>query len=199
MDGSRFDKLTRSLSTAGSRRCALSAVLGGGLGIALAASVVDEAAAKKKCPPCKKRKNGKCKKKKPNGTACPGGTCQSGSCCVADPQATTCAEVACGTATTNNCGQAVSCPCPSGQSCLVNGSCALPCDESSPCPSACVAGCPAAAWKNAEGVRHCYMYLAGTPCATLRTCTSTSQCPRGTHCAGCSSPTDLRCLRLCTG
>jgi hypothetical protein len=35
---------------------------------------------KKNCPPCKKRKDGKCKKNKPDGTVCEGGTCQSGSC-----------------------------------------------------------------------------------------------------------------------
>jgi hypothetical protein len=34
----------------------------------------------KHCPPCKKKKHGKCKKKKPDGTACPGGMCQAGKC-----------------------------------------------------------------------------------------------------------------------
>ena len=36
--------------------------------------------AKKKCPPCRKRKKGKCKKRLPDGAACPGGICRSGSC-----------------------------------------------------------------------------------------------------------------------
>ena len=80
MDGVRFDALTRALTTFGSRRRALASAFGGALGIVLAASSVDEAAAKKKCPPCKKRKQGKCKKKKPNGTPCTGGSCQDGSC-----------------------------------------------------------------------------------------------------------------------
>ena len=35
---------------------------------------------KKACPPCKTRKQGKCKKKRPNGAACRGGTCQQGAC-----------------------------------------------------------------------------------------------------------------------
>ena len=35
---------------------------------------------KKPCPPCKKRKQGKCKAKLPDGTACSGGTCLNGSC-----------------------------------------------------------------------------------------------------------------------
>ena len=76
MDHDRFDAVTRFLATARSRRRALAAVLGTPLGMAS----VHEAAAKKKCPPCKKLKQGKCKKKLPNGTGCPGGTCQSGSC-----------------------------------------------------------------------------------------------------------------------
>src|SRR5918993_630535 len=128
MDADRFDAPARFLSYTGSRRRAVAA-----FGGVLSMSSLEEAGAKKKCPPCRKRnKQGKCKKKKPNGTACAGGTCQGGRCCVADPQATTCAGVACGTVTSNNCGQAVSCPCPSGQSCLLNGSCAIPCNESSP-------------------------------------------------------------------
>jgi hypothetical protein len=82
MDADLFDRLARSLTAAGSRRRALatfSAVLGGALGV----SVVDETAAKKKCPPCKKRKGGKCKKKKPDGAPCSGGTCQRGRCTTA--------------------------------------------------------------------------------------------------------------------
>ena len=81
MDGPTFDVLTRSLSTTRSRRRAVVAELTGVLGQALASAGEDAAAKKKKpCPPCKKRKQGKCKKKLPDGTACGGGTCQSGSC-----------------------------------------------------------------------------------------------------------------------
>ncbi len=78
MDDSRFDRLARTLTAAGSRRRALAVALGGVLGPVLSASFPEDAAARKKCPPCKKRtKQGKCKKKKPNGAACPGGTCQA--------------------------------------------------------------------------------------------------------------------------
>jgi hypothetical protein len=80
MDDSRFDTLTRSLTTAGSRRRALTTVLGGALGLVAAASLDDAVAKKKPCPPCKKRKKGKCKAKLPDGTACSGGACQGGSC-----------------------------------------------------------------------------------------------------------------------
>ena len=79
MDASRFDIIARSLGAAGSRRRALGGLLVGALG--LFGSQADDAAAKKKpCPPCKKRKAGKCKKKRPDGTVCPGGSCQSGRC-----------------------------------------------------------------------------------------------------------------------
>jgi hypothetical protein len=84
MDGIRFDTLTRALTAAGSRRHAVTTALIGGLSLALGASSVEDAAAKKKpCPPCKKRKQGKCKKKLPDGTGCPGGSCQNGSCVAA--------------------------------------------------------------------------------------------------------------------
>jgi hypothetical protein len=78
MDGFHFDTLTRTLTVAASRRQTLGSLLGGALG--LLGSRAEEAAAKKKCPPCKKRKQGKCKGKKPDGTACSGGSCQSGRC-----------------------------------------------------------------------------------------------------------------------
>jgi hypothetical protein len=82
MDSARFDNLTRSLTTAGSRRRMLAAALSGASGLVVGASSVDQARAKKTCPPCKRRKQGRCKKKRPNGTACgPGGQiCQSGRC-----------------------------------------------------------------------------------------------------------------------
>ena len=79
MDHHRFDTLTRSLTTTGSRRRALTVALSGAFGV-LGLVPADDAAAAKKCPPCKKRKQGKCKKTLPDGTACSGGTCQGGSC-----------------------------------------------------------------------------------------------------------------------
>ena len=80
MDGSRFDRLVVSLVTTGSRRRAVASVLVGALGL-LSAQPNESAAKKKPCPPCKKRKAGKCKKTLPDGTACEnGGSCLSGSC-----------------------------------------------------------------------------------------------------------------------
>src|SRR5215207_1857345 len=76
MDADRFDALSRSLTDARSRRGALASLLGATLGLV----GLDRTEAKKTCPPCKKRKKGKCKKNKPDGTACPGGTCRGGVC-----------------------------------------------------------------------------------------------------------------------
>src|SRR5918993_4940418 len=75
---SRFDRLTRSLTDARSRRGALGVLLGGTLGLL---GLADTPARKKSCPPCRKKKAGKCKGKKRDGTACQnGGQCQNGRC-----------------------------------------------------------------------------------------------------------------------
>ena len=92
MDAARFDRLIRSLAgaslPAGLARLLSGLVLGGSLG---GRSLVtsDEAAArqKKPCPPCRKRKQGKCRGTLPEGSGCTdtagrGGTCQSGTCVV---------------------------------------------------------------------------------------------------------------------
>jgi hypothetical protein len=97
MEADRFDTLTRTLATAGSRRRALVATLGGALGMfGLVHS--DEAQAGGKCRPacdeCQTCKQGRCRrtrhgKKCKNGTCHPvrdrtpcsgGGFCQSGTC-----------------------------------------------------------------------------------------------------------------------
>ena len=89
MDSDRFDTMTRILHNARARRNALVTLLGlsGSVGFSLAETVA--AKKKKSCPPCKKRKKGKCKKKLPDGAACAGGTCQSGTC-VAPPAPPSC-------------------------------------------------------------------------------------------------------------
>src|SRR5688572_13477137 len=82
MDGGCFDRLARSLTNARSRRGALVALLGGVLGrrgIAEADAKKGKkphggrgtGGGKKTRPPCKKRTQGKCRKKRPDGTACP--------------------------------------------------------------------------------------------------------------------------------
>jgi hypothetical protein len=76
----RFDRLTRVLVTAPSRRALTRALFGLTLGGAAAVELGRNVEAKK-CGSCKKKKKGKCKKKKPNDTACDGtGKCLNGTC-----------------------------------------------------------------------------------------------------------------------
>jgi hypothetical protein len=201
VDGFSFDALTRTLMTAGSRRRALTGVVSGTLGLVLGASVIDEAEAAKKCPPCKKRKKGKCKKKLPDGTACRGGSCQSGRCvvsaCVPEPQLATC-HGRCGT-WINNCGQIVPCfTCTDGKQCLSNGSCAALCDfDLQNCPAGCFCGLP-----STEVSSRCISGAAATCEEIPQSCTSSAQCPQGQHCqdvpCGPGGMVVHRCVPLCT-
>jgi hypothetical protein len=102
MDLDRFDALIRSLTTAGSRRRAIVAAVGGTLGL-LRAGPPDDGLAGGRCKPacgachackkgkCKKTKHGKkCKKGKcrpqADGTACANGNnCQGGICTCTFP------------------------------------------------------------------------------------------------------------------
>jgi hypothetical protein len=97
----------------------------------LGAVSLDETEAKKKpCPPCKKRKKGKCKGKLPNGTACPGGTCRTGSCqAISQPPPSVpictpkCRGKVCGD---NGCG-GVCGVCESNEACADDGTCLVVC------------------------------------------------------------------------
>jgi hypothetical protein len=113
MDGSHFDRLTKTFIEPHSLR-GLSRRRGLGLLTAtgLLGLVSPDAAAKKKkpCPPCKKRKKGKCKANLPDGAGCPGGSCQSGSCSAAPSDL--CAGVVCGAV-------------PNGTSGCVGGACVI--------------------------------------------------------------------------
>jgi hypothetical protein len=190
MDSARFDSLVRSLTTTGSRRRALTAALT----LVVGALGSDRAQAKKKkaCPPCKKRKKGKCKSTLPEGTACTdssggGGTCQRGSCvattvppCVPESAATTC-TAGCGRPN-NNCNQPVTCPCPSGLTCLLNGTCARVC--TGPIGEGCDGCTPTSSCfiPNSEGQRLCGR-LPESRCDTLQPCPGgTIDCPQGFAC-----------------
>jgi hypothetical protein len=93
METHQFDSFVRSLGRATYRRCLLfSLALSPFAG--LVARQADNAVAKKRhkkkgtkkeCPPCTKRKQGKCKGTLPDGSACRAGTCQSGRCVAAVP------------------------------------------------------------------------------------------------------------------
>lgn len=135
MDGSAFDRFTRTLTTAGSRRRALGGMLAGTLGL-LGAGAENAAAKKKKpCPPCKKRKKGKCKGTVPDGTACSGGVCQSGTCVVCPSGETRCGN-ACVNLVTDpaHCGRCGR-TCPSGV--CENGTCTCDGPVSILCPDGC--------------------------------------------------------------
>ena len=145
MDADRFDTLTRAVTATGSRRTltqALAALtLGGALGSVGTADVAAKTKKKKACPPCKKRKQGKCKGTKPDETACTGGTCQSGSCLAAPSAqpAPTCSDgIKNGAETGVDCGG--SCPaCANGQTCAARTDCASARCASGTC-QACVTG-----------------------------------------------------------
>ena len=160
MESDAFDSLTRSLIGAhpGSMtRRGITRLLGG---LALAGPLTllgfAEADAKKKsCPPCKKRKHGKCKKKLPNGTPCNGGACDSGRCvavlateCVAQCGGKVCGPDGCG----GQCGPgcAIGCckdgACVAGNTeatCGLHGEMCQACAADSSCPfGECVRTCP---------------------------------------------------------
>jgi hypothetical protein len=196
MDAARFARLVFSLTAARSRRTLSQTVLGLAVGGVLGAASSERAAAKKKCAPCKKRKQGKCKGKKPDGTACSSGTCQGGRCvsaapCVPQDPVTVCAA-GCGTRS-DNCGRIVVCPCATGQHCLSNGSCATECPVSN---FSCSTGNCICSLPSKDGPRFCrktYSTCASVP----QQCTTTSGCPLGQYCG----PVDCsgsRCLPLCT-
>jgi hypothetical protein len=91
MDADRFDSLARSLRDAACRRTIIGLLSTSTLGGALASLAVGDAEAKNRkrprCRPCRKRKNGRCKGKKPNGTVCGvDKVCRDGKCISAsDP------------------------------------------------------------------------------------------------------------------
>jgi hypothetical protein len=85
MDPSRFDTLTRTFASGYSRRGLLVVAAGSAVGMAELAEIPDAAA--KSCPPCRKKKNGRCKKKRRDGAPCGNNNrCRNGHC---DPNACT--------------------------------------------------------------------------------------------------------------
>lgn len=84
MDAKKFDTITKAMQTASSRRQTLTTLLAGALGLVGLAEVAAKKDKKsdKKCPPCRKKKNGHCNKgRKPDGTPCgPDKICLSGKC-----------------------------------------------------------------------------------------------------------------------
>ncbi|MCA9880588.1 MAG: hypothetical protein KC442_22485, partial [Thermomicrobiales bacterium] len=183
MDNPTFDRIARRLASHPTRRRALSLV-GGLLTISLRGPATDARKKGKKnkpCPPCKKRKKGKCKKHLPDGAVCVGGTCLGGACVPGSteaPSATTTAapcplgQTRCGSACVdlaydaNHCGAC-------GRSCgaadCYNGVCTCE-GTGAPCPGDC------------HCVRSEGPWVCTSPNATAEGCPSSNYCPLGTVC-----------------
>jgi hypothetical protein len=184
MDAGRFDSLARSLTAARSRRGTLVAALGGAVGL-LGLVHPQEAAARKKkkkpCPPCRKRKKGKCKPQ-PAGTPCTafaGGACQNGACVNLQGDEANCGALGATCAPTHVC-QAGACfpvsTCPGNATarCLGSGAFTASCNAPG-APDLCVCS------RSAEGNVVCTAQPPGD-CADLTPCTSSASCPAGKAC-----------------
>jgi hypothetical protein len=182
MDSDHVDALSRALYT---RRGVVARTAGFGaatLAAALGLGHPHEASAKckKKCGPCKRCKQGKCKPK-PAGTVCAGGTCQGGSCVASSPP------------------PAVACSCPVGKGCLTNGTCAATCDPAAQnCPTSCKC---LALRPSAEGAVHCIPNTVFSCAQVPQSCSSTAGCPQGQAClvtqCGEGNTNQLRCVPVC--
>jgi hypothetical protein len=118
MDVKRFDGMARLVFVAITRRRLTRLLTGFGVSTTLAPLFADEVGASKKCGPCRTKKNGECKKKRPNGTRCRGGACFRGLC---NPGC-------CGAGCATRCAADEVCADPPGQRCGPNcASCADPC------------------------------------------------------------------------
>jgi hypothetical protein len=112
--------------------------------------------------------------------------------CTPEPPETTCAGALCGTARNNNCGQAVACGCPSGQTCLLNGTCVRTCTTSPQCEGC--APSPFCSTLSSDGQRACVGVAAS--CAVLQVCGTpeSPSCPQGFVCLDCPGPDAFRCF-----
>jgi hypothetical protein len=185
MDDARFDALTRSL-TRGTTRRGLGRLLGGlTLGGPLASLLTSPKTAakqkkKKSCPPCKKKKDGKCKTNKPDGTLCEnGGSCLRGSCQPAEappdppppapPEGCPSGQKPCagGCIASSQCCTNADCPV-SGQVCNAGRQCACPAALPETCGGACLAPCESNALSEVRNpetcaccVRHNFLCVGG--------------------------------------
>jgi len=193
MDAERFDTLARSLTDARSRRGVLVSLLGGTLGLL---GLADTTARNKKgkskntrgCLPCKRQKKGKCTGRLPDGSGCPDGTCQNGSCVAAalppSPPPVTCQpnQRPCrgGCIPISDCCIATDCfpgtQCSGPAACDVTGSCIYgsqttnrtPCTDASPAGT-CTGATPCSC-------RSGVCTLCPTACSIHEDCCGTEQC-----------------------
>ncbi|MFN8590418.1 MAG: hypothetical protein U0031_03070 [Thermomicrobiales bacterium] len=81
MDDNRFDLMTRGLATLPTRRSVAGGLVALGLGFVVSPWGDAALAGKQKCKPCQRKKHGKCRGHKPDGTPCEGDReCCDGKC-----------------------------------------------------------------------------------------------------------------------
>lgn len=169
MDSNQFDALTR---TVGSRRTALTGLLGGSLAALLSVPAVEDASAHDPAQACRRladlAKRRRClararRHKRKRHT------------CRPQPAAVTCAG-RCG-GIRNNCGKPVACSCPPGRLCVANKSCNRFCEPGTlACPAGCICGIVHA---DDGAPPHC-MPSGINDCAQVpRVCATTAECPVG--------------------
>lgn len=142
MDGARFDRLARTLS---SRRTALGGLLGGGVVVLLGMAEPESVGAHNVRARCRRIKHA------PRRRAClrrarVHNRAHRPPTCLPQATAVTCGG-RCGV-WRNNCNREVSClACPPGRTCLINGGCGTACTADANCPP----GCHCTVNSNAEG------------------------------------------------
>ena len=202
MDGFHFDILTRQITTRLSRRTSvgglaalgLLALLGLRAPVASAAKHKGDKKKKKTCPPCKKRKNGKCKGNQLVGTPCAGGTCDGNGLCTTAPATCSDGSRMAARPTSTAAGRTVP-RCGVGQGCLSRSDCA-----SAICTGGICQTCTPGAVCAAGGVCSCVLptNAATTTCVALPPPPAIAgscpgSCPAGTVALGgplasCSAP-----------
>jgi hypothetical protein len=179
MDGERFDALSRSLASDPSRRGLLAGLTGGLLALTFMEFDANDAEAKK-CPPCRKKKDGKCMKKRRNGTRCAaGGKVCRGGACRCSSGTTECSGVCVDiTSDPRNCGACgtrcrLNAVCQAGTCSCVQGVCPPP--GGSCCPVGTVLPCSCFGPNNLSGVM-----TDPVTCQAV----DTTNCPVAQRCVG---------------
>jgi hypothetical protein len=169
MDRFHFDALTRSLTTAGSRRLALATLLGGAfgrLGLAGIEAKRKSGKCKPKCTACEKCDKGTCDKK--NGKkVCKKGTCK--------PKAagSPCTTFRGGVCQNETCFATSSCPAITTPLCAP-GRPAIACGGTAQVPCVCTS--------STEGQMVCVQLPPGLNCPDVTPCSSSATCGAGFAC-----------------
>jgi hypothetical protein len=218
MDATRFDDVLRSLVANRTRRGIVqslaSLVLGATFGLLRDPA---ESAAKKNggnngnkkkkkkdCPSCKKKKDGKCKQNKPDGTLCEnGGACQGGSCIPPSPvvpPGPTCSDgIKNGNESAVDCGGTCK-RCLNGQTCGSRNDCANALCTGGTCQSCALAGDCGVDTDGGMCACRDNLTIPGTRMCTKINCrtsgvTSCANCVDGEQCAPAGA--GFECCRPC--